>query len=178
MTSCTGSCIRFHALWVCMCVSCQYQPWCVAAEGVTSCLCQPGWLLSPANTLLLQCSSGMTGPVTLCKVCHNTHTPDLAYCLERCHHPALCMSVCKGRVCFRLMVKTSPWATADSGISLPLSDFHLSFPVLSLLLPAPTLLPHTLRGEEDEIIETEWLHWSTGLTHCAGLLPSRCMCAK
>lgn len=86
---------------------------------------------------------------------------------------ALCMSVCNVSVCFRLMSKTSPWATAGSGLSLPSSDFHLSFPVLalSLFLPAPTLLPHTLRWEDGEIID--WvivLIYSTDSLHRAAAI--------
>lgn len=45
---------------------------------------------------ILQCSSRMTGPVTLCKVCHTTHTYTLylTQCQGQCLSSTMCMSVC------------------------------------------------------------------------------------
>lgn len=78
-------------------------------------------------------------------------------------------------VCYKWTLKTSLWANANHGISLLLSEFHFSFPVFSAS-PFTHTVPHTYPpthtqwGEEDEIIETEGLYWSTGLTYCTGQL--------
>lgn len=100
---------------VCICASCQCQPLCVCPLKVSPAVFVSQTGSGPQQThSVLQCSSGMTGPVTLCKVCHTLFY--LPHCLGRCPRPALC---------FRLMAKTFLWATAGSGISLPPS-LHLT----------------------------------------------------
>lgn len=67
-----------------------------------------------------------------------------------------------------------------SEISLCLRLTSLS-PFLSSLSislhPPSSSHTHTDRGG-DEIIETEWLYWSSGLTYCTGLLPLHSLCAS
>lgn len=113
---------------VCICASCQCQPLCVSPLNVSPAVFISQTGSGPQQThSVLQCSSGMTGPVTLCKVCHTLFY--LPHCLGRCPRLALC---------FRLMAKTFLWATAGSGISLPPS-LHLTS--ISLFLCSFSLHP-------------------------------------